>query len=324
MEMRKRMLSTASAGNVDGSGPAQAAVILVDCTGTCGYYELHDDQTTERGANCLYQSANPGKLDQITVRPPLMHGNYPGKTKVEWRFRIRHKWRCRPLREDLLELVAGRAGKNDSIPASWVTASLAERGMRRATRPVSTRSWSICGGGTRDRSRASSAPSTSGTRPSGTARRASTTTIASALTSALVEITRGPARERRSVGGRRAHRLGHPPRARAELHALRPAGARRPGWWRDRPDRSGPLPGRRQLAIQGRRPHRRIFGQAQGRRAQDERLGLPAAEAAVRADELLESGDLPGDAVDSAQQDEVTGVREAIEVNRRFSAARGP
>jgi len=38
---------------------------------------------------------------------------------------------------------------------------------------------------------------------------------------------------------------------------------------------------RRQLVIQGRRPHRRIVRQVQGRRAQDERLGLPAAETAV-------------------------------------------
>ncbi len=33
----------------------------------------------------------------------------------------------------------------------------------------------------------------------------------------------------------------------------------------------------------------------------------------MRADELLEPGDLPGDAVDRAEQDQVAGVREALE-----------
>ena len=32
----------------------------------------------------------PGQdLDEITVRPPLMHGYYSNKTKVAWRFKVR-------------------------------------------------------------------------------------------------------------------------------------------------------------------------------------------------------------------------------------------
>ena len=49
---------------------------------------------------------------------------------------------------------------------------------------------------------------------------------------------------------------------------------------------------------------------------------LPAAEAAVRADELLEPRDLPGLAVDRAEQDQVTGVREAREVPQVLGRAR--
>jgi hypothetical protein len=97
MGMRRRLLSAAlgfslALGTLLAvAQPVGAARILVDCTGTCGYYELYDEQTGKKGANCLYKSASPGELDAITVRPPLMHGNYPTKTKVEWRFRIRHK-----------------------------------------------------------------------------------------------------------------------------------------------------------------------------------------------------------------------------------------
>src|ERR1035437_2183792 len=71
-----------------------------------------------------------------------------------------------------------------------------------------------------------------------------------------------------------------------------------------------------QLVIQGRRPHWWIFGERESRGAQDERLGLPAAETTMRTDEFLESGDLSGDAVDGAQQNEVAGVREAIEATQ--------
>ena len=36
----------------------------------------------------------------------------------------------------------------------------------------------------------------------------------------------------------------------------------------------------------------------------------------MRADELLEPGDLPGDRVHGAEQDQVTGIREALEVQQ--------
>jgi len=57
-----------------------------------------------------------------------------------------------------------------------------------------------------------------------------------------------------------------------------------------------------QLAIHGRRTNRGTFGQEQCFRAQDEWLGLPAAEAAMRTDEFLKSGDLLRYRVDRARR----------------------
>jgi len=69
--------------------PAAAETILIECDGTCGYYEVKDmGPTGPKGAVCVYEK--PGyDLDEITVRPPLMHGYYDTKTKVAWRFKIR-------------------------------------------------------------------------------------------------------------------------------------------------------------------------------------------------------------------------------------------
>jgi hypothetical protein len=78
---------------VSGSQSVVAYRILVDCTGTCAFYELYDEMDTKRGAHCLYEAANPGDLDVITVRPPQMHGlaTAPAKSKVQWRFHIRRQ-----------------------------------------------------------------------------------------------------------------------------------------------------------------------------------------------------------------------------------------
>lgn len=70
--------------------PAAAETVLVPCSGTCGYYEVKDTGPTgPKGAVCGYGAAS-SQLKFISVRPPLMHGNYPVKTKVGWRFKIRH------------------------------------------------------------------------------------------------------------------------------------------------------------------------------------------------------------------------------------------
>jgi hypothetical protein len=69
------------------ASPVSALTELVACNGTCGYSEEYDEEVGRRGANCFYETGSI-HLDKITVRPPLMHGNYPQDTKVEWRFKI--------------------------------------------------------------------------------------------------------------------------------------------------------------------------------------------------------------------------------------------
>lgn len=73
--------------------PAAAEIVLDACTGTCGYYQVKDQGPTgPKGAVCVYlNNTTHPDLARITVRPPLMHGNYPTKTKVGWRFRIQRE-----------------------------------------------------------------------------------------------------------------------------------------------------------------------------------------------------------------------------------------
>lgn len=73
------------------AGPAAAEVIVKSCVGTCGYYEVYDNNTGQPGAKCTYANNNPYKLLNMNVRPPLMHGNYSNKTKVEWRFKVQRR-----------------------------------------------------------------------------------------------------------------------------------------------------------------------------------------------------------------------------------------
>jgi hypothetical protein len=70
------------------AAPAAAGTVLTACTGTCGFWQVYDASTVQRGANCVYQNGGSYQLKDITVRPPLMHGNYPNKTKVGWRLRV--------------------------------------------------------------------------------------------------------------------------------------------------------------------------------------------------------------------------------------------
>jgi hypothetical protein len=72
------------------AAPAAAETVLVACNGTCGSYELKDmGPTGPKGAVCGYEKVS-FYLDFISVRPPLMHGNYQSKTKVAWRFKIQN------------------------------------------------------------------------------------------------------------------------------------------------------------------------------------------------------------------------------------------
>jgi hypothetical protein len=74
---------------VVGVAPVGAAVDS-GCSGRCGSYQV-DDSTSLPGAKCSYGTSFPYKLNWISVRPPLMHGDYAAKTPVAWRFRIQRK-----------------------------------------------------------------------------------------------------------------------------------------------------------------------------------------------------------------------------------------
>jgi hypothetical protein len=69
--------------------PATAAVDS-GCVGKCGYYEVYDSMSMP-GAKCVYRTSYPYNLKEISVRPPLMHGDYINKTPVAWRFRVQRQ-----------------------------------------------------------------------------------------------------------------------------------------------------------------------------------------------------------------------------------------
>ena len=68
-----------------------AAEADMGCTGTCGYYEVYDNDTGTPGAKCTYANGYPYKLKEISIRPPLMHGYQSDKDPVGWAFRIQRK-----------------------------------------------------------------------------------------------------------------------------------------------------------------------------------------------------------------------------------------
>ena len=68
--------------------PAAAETILLNCSGTCGYWEVQDTGPSGgKGAVCKYETASYD-LDFISVRPPSVHGPYSYKTKVQWQYKI--------------------------------------------------------------------------------------------------------------------------------------------------------------------------------------------------------------------------------------------
>lgn len=72
------------------AAPAAAETVITACQGTCGDYQVDDNNTGTPGATCRY--TQPAYyLAAIDIRPPLMHGNYANKTKVEWRYRIQRQ-----------------------------------------------------------------------------------------------------------------------------------------------------------------------------------------------------------------------------------------
>lgn len=108
--------------------PAAAETVLVNCNGTCGYYEVKDTGPSgPKGAVCVYEK--PGyDLDKITVRPPLMHGNYANKTKVAWRFKIRRA-------------TVGGGNFSTIYTSSWQTAMASNTNPVSAGDGLSRRAW---------------------------------------------------------------------------------------------------------------------------------------------------------------------------------------
>lgn len=81
------------------AAPVGAETILKGChrnatsaqMGDCGYWEVYDASVGKKGVVCVYRTSSPYNLDEMTIRPPLMHGLYSNKTPVGWRFKVRRQ-----------------------------------------------------------------------------------------------------------------------------------------------------------------------------------------------------------------------------------------
>ena len=69
------------------AAPAAAETVIDPCSGNCGYWEVYDTHPGNKGGICKYETGSYD-LDWIKIRPPLMHGPYSAKTKVQWKFNI--------------------------------------------------------------------------------------------------------------------------------------------------------------------------------------------------------------------------------------------
>ena len=97
---------------------ASADIVLTQCSGTCGYWEVADSGPSGmKGAVCIYANSGSAPLDEITVRPPLMHGNYSNKTKVGWRFKIQREAPSGATFNTIFTSAYQTAKADDQIPA---------------------------------------------------------------------------------------------------------------------------------------------------------------------------------------------------------------
>jgi len=97
---------------------ASADIVLTQCSGTCGYWEVADSGPSRmKGAVCIYANSGSAPLDEITVRPPLMHGNYSNKTKVGWRFKIQREAPSGATFNTIFTSAYQTAKADDQIPA---------------------------------------------------------------------------------------------------------------------------------------------------------------------------------------------------------------
>lgn len=99
------------------AAPVSAETVLTTCSGTCGYYEVHDTGPSGmKGAVCQYETGSYD-LDWISVRPPLMHGPYSSKTKVMWKFNILRSTNFGGSYTGIYNSSWQTAMANDAIPA---------------------------------------------------------------------------------------------------------------------------------------------------------------------------------------------------------------
>jgi len=97
------------------AAPAAAESALIPCNGNCGYYE-NGDGGPPYGSNCQYEAASYD-LDKMSPRPPLMHGSYSFKTKVDWRFKILRRAPAGGAYQTIYTSSYQNAMADDSIPA---------------------------------------------------------------------------------------------------------------------------------------------------------------------------------------------------------------
>lgn len=116
------------------ASPAAAEIVIVQCQGTCGYYQVTDGMTGGKGAVCVYKTGLAPNLKEITVRPPLMHGNYPQKTKVGWRFKIQRSPSGGGSFSTIYTSMYQTAKADDSIPA-YAGHGFARRGWQAPANP---------------------------------------------------------------------------------------------------------------------------------------------------------------------------------------------
>ena len=73
---------------ITGALPATAETILNNCSGVCGDWQVSDmGPLGQKGAVCKYEKTS-FELDFISIRPPIMHGPFAQKTKVQWQYKI--------------------------------------------------------------------------------------------------------------------------------------------------------------------------------------------------------------------------------------------
>jgi hypothetical protein len=121
--LRKRLVAALGFALIVGTfaaAPVAAETVIDACSGpgggTCGYYEVYDTDPGMKGAVCQYET-NSYDLDWISVRPPLMHGPYPNKTKVQWKFNILRSTNFGSSYTSTYNSTWQSAMANDSIPA---------------------------------------------------------------------------------------------------------------------------------------------------------------------------------------------------------------